>query len=536
MKKKTKIWRVLLVVVLILAITVAGVYFYRNRTTEAQAPDEPALQTATVRRGDLVVSATGAGAVIPASQVNLGFSSGGALVELPIKVGDKVNAGAILARVDDTEARRALGNADLGLEQAKLELAKAQEGPTAEELAGAEAALASAQATLDSRLHPATSQEIAAAQQSLVSAQQKLQDLLAGPTDDARTTAEADLRLAQINVQQAQTDYDKVSWRPDVGQTSQAAALEQATLAFDKAKATYDAATKGASAGDVAAARAAVAQAQSQLDTLRQGSTEQEVTAAQASVDQAQAALDSLKQGTSSTDLQLAQIGVKQAESSVASAQTALDNTVLAAPFTGTITALSANLGERVGSSTILTLADIARPLVEVYVDESDLGNVGIDYEAEVTFDALPDQVFPGRVIQVDPQLTNSNGVTAIRAVVQLDPGGFAKPVSLPIGLNASVDVIGGRATQALLVPVEALREISSGKSAVFVMKNGKPTLTMVEVGLKDLTSAEIKSGLNEGDVVTTGIVQTGQGQAGQTQSNQSQGGPPVPGGFGPGG
>jgi HlyD family secretion protein len=170
---------------------------------------------------------------------------------------------------------------------------------------------------------------------------------------------------------------------------------------------------------------------------------------------------------------------------------------------------IDASAGERVGSTPFIGLADIDQPLVEVYLDETDLDKVGIDYDAEVIFDALPDQVFTGRVVEVDPQLTNSNGVTAVRAVVQLDAASFAKPQTLPIGLNASVDVIGGRATQALLVPVEALREVSTNTYAVFVVKDDKPTLTMVRVGLKDLTYAEITSGLNQGDVVTTGIVET---------------------------
>jgi hypothetical protein len=40
----------------------------------------------------------------------------------------------------------------------------------------------------------------------------------------------------------------------------------------------------------------------------------------------------------------------------------------------------------------------------------------------------------------------------------------------------------------------------------VFVMENGKPVLHVVEVGIQDQVSAEIKSGLQAGDVVTTGI------------------------------
>ena len=40
-------------------------------------------------------------------------------------------------------------------------------------------------------------------------------------------------------------------------------------------------------------------------------------------------------------------------------------------------------------------------------------------------------------------------------------------------------------------------------------MENGTPTLKTVTVGLMDYTYAEIESGLNDGDVVTTGIVET---------------------------
>jgi hypothetical protein len=67
------------------------------------------------------------------------------------------------------------------------------------------------------------------------------------------------------------------------------------------------------------------------------------------------------------------------------------------------------------------------------------------------------------------------------------------------------VDVIGGRADNALLVPIEALHP-AGDQYTVFVMENGKPVLHVVQVGIQDQVSAEIKSGLQAGDVVTTGI------------------------------
>jgi multidrug efflux pump subunit AcrA (membrane-fusion protein) len=79
----------------------------------------------------------------------------------------------------------------------------------------------------------------------------------------------------------------------------------------------------------------------------------------------------------------------------------------------------------------------------------------------------------------------------------------------LPSGSAASIDVIGGSAANAVLVPIEALHEFSDGKYALFVLQNGKLHLRVVEVGLKDLTKAEIISGLSAGETVTTGVVKT---------------------------
>ncbi len=100
-----------------------------------------------------------------------------------------------------------------------------------------------------------------------------------------------------------------------------------------------------------------------------------------------------------------------------------------------------------------------------------------------------------------------SNPSTALRLRSGQDSG--HRPWLLPAGLNASVDVIAGRAENALLVPVETLRKLSPGNYAVFVMVDGKLEMRPVEVGLMDVTSAQIISGLEQGDEVSTGIVET---------------------------
>jgi multidrug resistance efflux pump len=212
-----------------------------------------------------------------------------------------------------------------------------------------------------------------------------------------------------------------------------------------------------------------------------------------------------------SLDLQIAQVKLENAQSQYELAQQESISNTITAPIDGTILAITAQVGDSVGNQKFITLADLSQPFLEVLVDETDMNNIGIGFEVQVTFDALPDQSFSGKVISIDPSLVNVANVSAVSSIVQLDTSSFSKPQVLPVGLNASVEIISDQAQNVLLVPVEALRELSAGSYAVFVMENGAPVLKTVEVGLMDYTYAEIKSGLNEGDVVTTGIVETGQ-------------------------
>ena len=506
--KSSRRW-LFVVAIVIIIVGAGGYYYYSTQTADAQTAEAPPIQTSTVRQGDLLVSATGAGTVIPATDVNLSFRNGGVLDELNVKVGDEVEAGDVLARLDDTEARAAVAQAEIALRQAELQLQQLLSDPDAASLASARSTLLAAQAELAQLTAPTNAQDLAAAQQNLRSAQQALSALLAGPSADETAGAKADLDLASLNLQNAQADYDAVSWRSDIGRLPQAAALQEATIAYEKAKANYDLAATGADADQISSARAQVASAQSALDTLQNGPDAEDIAAAEAKVEQAQAALDELLAGATDIDVELAQLNVEQAQNNLTAAQTDLENTSLVAPIAGVITAVEAEANENVGTTAIISLADLDQPLLEIFLDESDLDKVGVGYEVEVVFDAFPDDTFLGVVEQVDPSLVTESGSSVVRALVRLDENSFAKPLVLPIGLNATVEVIGGRASNALLVPVEALREISPGKFAVFVMVDGEPQLRMVEVGIMDFSFAEILSGLERGDVVTTGIVET---------------------------
>jgi RND family efflux transporter MFP subunit len=198
---------------------------------------------------------------------------------------------------------------------------------------------------------------------------------------------------------------------------------------------------------------------------------------------------------------------LENAKLALQSAQNDLDGISIVAPFSGTIMAVNSKVGDTIGNSTaIITLADLSQPSLDIYLDASDWNNVKLGYDAEVTFDNLPDTKFTGKVTQVDPGLSTQSGSSVIHAVVKLDK--IDNSLNLPLGASAAVDVIAGQARNAVLVPVEALHQAGDSYT-VFVVENGKLKLHVVKIGIQDLTFAEVKSGLKAGDVVSTGIAQT---------------------------
>jgi HlyD family secretion protein len=241
---------------------------------------------------------------------------------------------------------------------------------------------------------------------------------------------------------------------------------------------------------------------------VQQAILDAELNLAEAKLAEAKQLYEQVKDGPDPDEVTMAELQLVTAEAQLAVSQQNLEEAIIVAPMDGTILGISAEVGQSV-NNPFITLADLSHAYLEIFLDETDLDSIDVGYEAEVIFDAIPDQILSGTVVQVDPSLHTSNQVSTIRGLVKLDEGVAGILENLLLGMNASVDVIGGRAEGVALVPVEALRELSPGEYAVFVMEDSEPRLRPVEVGLMDFTFAEITSGLEAGEVVTTGIVET---------------------------
>ncbi|HEX8993264.1 MAG TPA: efflux RND transporter periplasmic adaptor subunit, partial [Anaerolineales bacterium] len=225
------------------------------------------------------------------------------------------------------------------------------------------------------------------------------------------------------------------------------------------------------------------------------------IVVAQSSVQEAQWYVDALNGKdvpANATGSNLA--ALETARLNVQSAKASLDATQIFAPVDGTIMSVSANLGDNVSSSAIMVMGDLSSLYVQTYMDESDFQAFQVGNPATVVFNALPDQTFKGAVSEVDPALSTSSGTSVVSGLVKLDP----TQTKLLMGMTASVTVIAGQAQNATLIPITALHQKAGGGYYVMVDRNGKLTSVDVEVGLKDLVNAQITSGLQPGDVVST--------------------------------
>ena len=159
-------------------------------------------------------------------------------------------------------------------------------------------------------------------------------------------------------------------------------------------------------------------------------------------------------------------------------------------------------------------------PQVRFWVEETDLTSVAPGNAVNVVFEALPDYTFPGAILSVDPALVTIGNTPAIEARASIDIS--AHVVRLLSGMNAEVEIVAAEARNALLVPIEALRELGTDMYAVFVvLPNGELELRPVEVGLRDYVHAVILSGLEAGEVVSAGTAKSSSTSDTTTTTNQ---------------
>ena len=199
-----------------------------------------------------------------------------------------------------------------------------------------------------------------------------------------------------------------------------------------------------------------------------------------------------------------------------------MSDTTLVAPAAGTVSTVSGAVGEAVasgGTTGFITLVNLRTLKVKAAFSETDAAKVQLGQAASISFDALANQTFTGKVVAIDATSTVTSNVVTYNVTTALDS---ASPL-VKEGMTATVDVTVAEKDGVLVLPASVIT--GRGQTATVTVRtaNGDEQ-RQVSIGLRGDDSVEIVSGVSEGDVVVTKVV-TNTGGGATTGAQLGRGG-----------
>lgn len=232
-------------------------------------------------------------------------------------------------------------------------------------------------------------------------------------------------------------------------------------------------------------------------------------------------------------DIASQEIKVKQAEDALSNSQEKLKECSIYSPFDGIVAELNIPKGGYVAEGGAVATIITKSNLVEVTLNEVDAAKVKPAQKTTLTFDAIADLTLTGKVLNIDSIGTVSQGVVSYNVEIVFD----TQDERVKPGMTATADIIIDAKQDVLVLPNNAIKsqgnssyvelvEVSNEmKQQLLANVSGTilpqaPKTQTVETGLSNDTYTEIISGLKEGDIVITSTISSNNNQ--NTQSTQS--------------
>ena len=228
-----------------------------------------------------------------------------------------------------------------------------------------------------------------------------------------------------------------------------------------------------------------------------------------ASLREQRKSLEKLRNGTRLEEIAQAEADVAQATAQLRYYQTQLENTLIRAPFAGTITRRFAQEGDFVtpttsasssDGATSASIAEISSGLeVEAKVPEASMARIKPGQRVEIRSDTYSDNTFAGRVRLVAPSAVQENNVTAFRVKVVLQTGLDL----LKSGLNVKLTFLGNPIHNAMVVPLAAIVTQKDGQTGVLVPDGKNQTqFRPVTVGAASGDQVQILQGVSKSEQI----------------------------------
>jgi len=200
---------------------------------------------------------------------------------------------------------------------------------------------------------------------------------------------------------------------------------------------------------------------------------------------------------------------IEVAKAGVQVAEVALENTLIRAPFDGTVLTKNAEVGEIVapfgGSTTsktaVVTIADMKSLLVETDVSESNIEKIKEGRESEITLDAYPEKSYQGYVFKIVPTADRSKATVLVKVGFKNYDSRVLPEMSAKVSFLSEKNESEENQLPVLTIPLSAVEEIN-GKKIVYFVNNDKAEQSEITTGRLLGNYVEVVSGLKEGDEI----------------------------------
>lgn len=201
---------------------------------------------------------------------------------------------------------------------------------------------------------------------------------------------------------------------------------------------------------------------------------------------------------------------IEVAKARIKQYEVALENTLIRAPFDGTVLTKNAEVGEIVapfgGSTTsktaVVTIADMNSLLVEADVSESNIERILLNQDCEITLDAYPEKSYAAYVFKIVPTADRSKATVLVKVGFKNYDARVLPEMSAKVSFfTEPIDTSVAHQKPILVIPASSVRN-ENGKSYVFKISNDKAVMTEITIGQKLGSYVEVLSGLQSGQKV----------------------------------
>ncbi len=544
--------------VVVLVVLAGGWWLYGSLTSTT---GQTRYVLSTVSQGTIISTVSGSGQIAADDELTVTPQVSGQITYIGVTPGETVSTGTLIAKLDSTTAQTTLRNAQASLDSAKISLAKLQKPATALSLSQAQDQLASAQTALTTD-YQTSANDITNSFLDLPSVMTGLQNVDFGydasgasgqwnidyygttaalynaSGNDYRDAAYNAYETARASYDKTFADYKTLPSSPDATTTEKlltetyktgvlmqnAVKTSYALIQFYSDQLTQAGKTpRAAATANIASLNTYTSKLNPHVSALLADTNG--IASDKSSVIEKQQSLAETQAGTDPLDIQSAQLSVTQQENALQDAKDALAKYYIYAPFGGTIASVPVNVYDQASSGTTLATLITKKQIATLTLNEVDAAKVALGDDVTLTFDAVPDLTLTGKVVELDPVGTVSQGVVTYTTKIGFD----SQDSRIKPGMSVNATIQAAVHQNALMVPSSAIKTqngqtyvqafvpaLTAATSATTtgttnasagVVSATAPKLLPVTTGISDTANTEILSGVTVGEQIVTKIV-----------------------------